>query len=186
VRLIRVVANQTATSTSLVADLRARAEEAPSVPSLVVPALNSRLRHWLSDIDDAVSAACRQGDEAQALLESRGLIGKVVVGDSVPLLAIEDGLARFAADEIVISTLPPNRSHWLREGLDPFAPELGVHARKIDAASAGVRQASFRAGRADASVGFSSPCTANARGVCAGIGLTTPGPMRCGTWRTSE
>ena len=117
VRLILVVANQTATSDSLVADLRARAEVAPVFFHLVVPALNSRLRHWLSDIDDAVAAACRQGDEAREVLESHGLTGSVEVGDSVPLLAIEDALARFAADEIVISTLPPNRSHWLEADL---------------------------------------------------------------------
>lgn len=117
VRLVLVVANQTATSNSLVAELRARAEEAPVFFHLVVPALNSRLRHWLSDIDDAVSAACRQGDEAQAVLKSHGLTSSVEVGDGVPLLAIEDALARFAADEIVISTLPPNRSHWLEQDL---------------------------------------------------------------------
>lgn len=51
------------------------------------------------------------------MLAAHGLAGSVEVGDSVPLLAIEDSLARFAADEIVISTLPPNRSHWLEQDL---------------------------------------------------------------------
>ena len=44
---------------------------------------------------------------------SHGLAVSVEVGDSVPLLAIEDALAEFDADEIVISTLPPSQSHWL-------------------------------------------------------------------------
>ena len=35
------------------------------------------------------------------------------VGDGDPLQAIEDALRTFGADEIVISTHPEGRSHWL-------------------------------------------------------------------------
>jgi hypothetical protein len=35
------------------------------------------------------------------------------VGDPDPNMAIEDALRMFAADEIVISTLPPGESKWL-------------------------------------------------------------------------
>ncbi len=45
------------------------------------------------------------------------------VGDSVPLPAIEDAVSQFAADEIVISTLPPSSSHWLEQGLVDRARE---------------------------------------------------------------
>ena len=37
------------------------------------------------------------------------------VGDSNPVQAIEDALAEFPADEIVISTHPPERSNWLEK-----------------------------------------------------------------------
>lgn len=117
VRRVLVVANQTATSTALVSELCDRADHAPVLFHLVVPALNGRLRHWLSDVDDALSAARRRGEDAVALLASHGLAVSAEVGDSVPLLAIEDVLSQFAADEIVISTLPPSRSHWLEQGL---------------------------------------------------------------------
>jgi hypothetical protein len=35
------------------------------------------------------------------------------VGDPDPNMAIEDALRVFPADEIVISTLPPDQSRWL-------------------------------------------------------------------------
>jgi GABA permease len=88
---------------------------------LVVPALNSRLRHWVSDIDRAVSAARRRAEDARAVLKAHGLAVSVEVGDSIPLLAIDDALALFDADEIVISTLPPSRSHWLEHRLVELA-----------------------------------------------------------------
>jgi GABA permease len=120
-RRVLIVANQTATSPTLIAELRAQAKHGPVESHLVVPALNSHLRHWLSDTDDAVLAARARSEDAMAELESHGLPVSVEVGDSVPLLAIGDALSQFHADEIVISTLPPNRSHWLEHNLVELA-----------------------------------------------------------------
>ncbi len=39
------------------------------------------------------------------------------IGDADPLLAIEDALARFPADEIVIATAPAGRSNWIERRL---------------------------------------------------------------------
>ena len=39
------------------------------------------------------------------------------VGDGDPLQAIEDALRTFGADEIVISTHPEGRSHWLERNV---------------------------------------------------------------------
>jgi hypothetical protein len=122
-RRVLVVANQTATSPALVSELCDRAGRQPVCFHLVVPALNSRLRHWLSDVDDALLAARRRAYEALSVLGSNGLAVSAEVGDSVPLLAIEDALSQFPADEIVISTLPPSRSHWLEQGLVDRARE---------------------------------------------------------------
>jgi GABA permease len=116
-RRVLIVANQTADSPVLIAELRDRVKRGPACFHLVVPALNTRLRHWLSDTDGAVSAAHRRGEEALAILKGHGFPITAEVGDSVPLLAIGDALAQFDADEIVISTLPPNRSHWLENSL---------------------------------------------------------------------
>ena len=35
------------------------------------------------------------------------------IGDDDPVQAMEDGLRRFQADEVIISTHPPGRSNWL-------------------------------------------------------------------------
>ncbi len=116
-RRVLVVANQTATSPALISELRGWATRGPVVFHLVVPALNTRLRHWLSDTDAAVSAAGRRCAEALTNFESHGLTITGEIGDSVPLLAIEDALSWFDADQIVISTLPENGSHWLEHHL---------------------------------------------------------------------
>jgi hypothetical protein len=70
---------------------------------VVVPALNSRLRRWLSDED---AARRRAGERAAAFvdrLEQMGLHAEGRVGDADPLLAIADALATFPADEIVVA-----------------------------------------------------------------------------------
>jgi GABA permease len=120
-RRVLIVANQTATSSELIHELQQQTKHGDVDFHLVVPALNSHLRHWLSDTDDAVSAARRRGEDALAVLKSHGLPVSVEIGDSVPLLAIGDALSQFQADEIVISTPPPNRSHWLEHNLVELA-----------------------------------------------------------------
>jgi GABA permease len=78
--------------------------EVPDAEVLVVaPALNSRLRHWLSDDD----AARRRAEERAAAwvdwLQQSGLHAQGRVGDFDPLQAIADVLPAFQPDEIVIA-----------------------------------------------------------------------------------
>ena len=84
---------------------------------VVAPALNSRLRHMLSDVDEAVQAAAGRLDQAVTHLRQAGVNAVGQVGDSDPMLAIEDALALFPADEVIISTLPQGHSNWLERGL---------------------------------------------------------------------
>jgi hypothetical protein len=84
---------------------------------VVAPALNSRLRHWVSDVDPAIAAAGERLDRALANLAERGVVAGGEVGDSDPLLAIDDALADFQATEIVLSTHPAGRSNWLEKNL---------------------------------------------------------------------
>jgi hypothetical protein len=116
-RRVLLVANQAATSPALIAELRDRRQRGPVRFHLVVPALNSRLRHWLSDTDHAVLSAHQRGEDARAVMAAHGIPLSVEIGDSVPLIAIADALSRFHADEILVSTLPANRSHWLEHNL---------------------------------------------------------------------
>ena len=121
VRRVLVIANQTATSPALIAALRERNTLGPVCIHLVVPALNTRLHHWLSDTDGAVAAAHRRAEDARQVLMANGLTISFEIGDSVPLHAIDDALAQFEADEIVISTRPPSQSHWLEHDVVELA-----------------------------------------------------------------
>jgi hypothetical protein len=107
-----VIANETIESDGLVAALPYDAEV-----RVVAPALNSRLRHWLSDEDGARGAAERRLERCLVRLGSLGIPATGRVGDADPLLAIEDELRTFDADEIVVSTHPAGRSRWLARNL---------------------------------------------------------------------
>jgi hypothetical protein len=96
--------------------------QVPDADVLVVaPALNSRLRRWLSDED---GARRRAQDRAAALvdrLEQRGVHAEGRVGDADPLLAIADALPTFAADEIVIAGRPESSTRLVSRAHDRFA-----------------------------------------------------------------
>jgi len=78
--------------------------ELPESEILVVaPALNSWLRRWLSDEDQARRLAGERADATVERLERSGHHAHGLVGDGDPLQAIADALPLFAADEIVIA-----------------------------------------------------------------------------------
>ena len=59
-RSILVIANETAEGSVLHEAIRFRARNVDADVLVVAPALNSRLRHWVSDEDDARSAAAQR------------------------------------------------------------------------------------------------------------------------------
>ena len=70
---------------------------------VVAPALNSRLRHWMSDDGEARRAAEERLDATVDGLERAGVHASGHIGDADPLQAIADALPTFAADEVVIA-----------------------------------------------------------------------------------
>ena len=91
---------------------------------VVSPALNSPLSHWVSDEDAARAAAQERLERAWHELAGRAASqASGEVGDGDPLQAIEDALRTFGADEIIISTHPEGRSHWLERGVVSSARE---------------------------------------------------------------
>jgi hypothetical protein len=72
---------------------------------VIAPALNpSTLRFWMSDADQAISRAEVVQEETVVDLEEDGIEAAGDTGESEPLVAIEDALATFAADRMVIFT----------------------------------------------------------------------------------
>ena len=116
-RRILVVANETVGGGPLREEIRRRSEGYDEQVLVICPALNSPLRHWASDEDGAREQAQERLNASLARLRESGVDAKGEVGDAEPLQAIEDALRLFGADEIIISTHPEGRSHWLERGI---------------------------------------------------------------------
>ena len=113
-----VVANETVQGEALLKEIRDRCRDRRCEIMVVTPALAaSRASHWASDIDEAIELARQRMELSLIEIERLGLKAKGEIGDSDPNVAIEDALRVFAADEIVISTHPPDRSRWLEHGV---------------------------------------------------------------------
>ena len=111
---VLVVANETVEGDVLHEAIRASSAAEVHV---VAPALNSRLRHWVSDEDEAHRTAEDRLVACLARLRNAGLDARGSVGDGDPLQALQDALHFFPADEMVIATHPEGRSHWLARSL---------------------------------------------------------------------
>jgi hypothetical protein len=122
-RRILVVANETVGGHTLRSLILERSLDVREEVLVVTPALNSPLRHWVSDEDDARAAAQERLDESLGRLAEAGVEARGEVGDGDPVQAIEDALRTFGADEIIISTHPPGRSNWLERGVVDKARE---------------------------------------------------------------
>ena len=122
-RRILVVANETVGGETLRNTIRDRSAGFRSQVLVVSPALNSPLKHWVSDDDEARKAAQERLDRSLARLREAGMEARGEIGDGEPLQAIEDALRTFGADEIIISTHPEGRSNWLERGVVSGARE---------------------------------------------------------------
>ncbi len=120
---ILVVANQTALSAGLSEALWARLEEGPATFTLVVP---------LGHVADAQANA----EQLASGLREAGLPVRAVAGDGDPLCAVVDVYHPAEFDEIIVSTLPAWRSHWMRSGLPQrIARQTGALVRHVEAGS---------------------------------------------------
>jgi len=114
---VLVVANETVAGRKLHDAVRRATLGKPSQVLVVSPALNSPLRHFVSDEDKARRAAQERLNGSLHALADAGIDARGEVGDADPLQAIEDALRTFGADEIIISTHPEGRSNWLEKGV---------------------------------------------------------------------
>jgi hypothetical protein len=121
---VLVVANETVGGRALLDEIRNRCKGRESEILVVTPALtSSQLKHWVSDVDEAIADADKRREESVRMITGLGLTARGEVGDSEPNVAIEDALRKFPADELIISTHPPERSRWLERGVVERARE---------------------------------------------------------------
>jgi GABA permease len=114
-----VVANETVGGEALLEQIRERCRGHDCEILVITPALAaSRADHWASDIDEAIVLARQRMELSVIEIEQRlDLKARGEIGDSDPNVAIGDALRVFPADEIVISTHPPQTSRWLERGV---------------------------------------------------------------------
>jgi hypothetical protein len=122
-RRILVIANETVGGGPLRRQIEERSSGYDTEVLVVSPALNSPVRHWASDEDGARAEAQQRLRASLERLREAGIEARGEVGDGDPLQAIEDAVRTFGPDEIIISTHPEGRSHWLERGVVTGARE---------------------------------------------------------------
>jgi hypothetical protein len=95
---------------------------------VVSPATNeSKLAFWVSDPDEAIAEAQRAEEETVERLEEAGIDAAGTVGESEPAVALQDALATFAAERIVVVTHPEGERDYREDsGLAEAAERAGV------------------------------------------------------------
>ncbi len=116
---VLVVANQTVGGRALLDEIKSRSAGRDTEILVLVPALtNSWREHWSSDVDGAIADANRRLEDSLRTMRAAGLNARGDVGDHHdPDASIEDALRVFPADEVIISTHPPDKSKWLEGGV---------------------------------------------------------------------
>jgi hypothetical protein len=70
---------------------------------VVSPAVNeSAVAFWMSDSDEAIAEAESAAEQTAAALRESGAQARATTGESEPLLALQDALATFEADRVVV------------------------------------------------------------------------------------
>ncbi len=100
---------------------RDEAEEAEVL--VVAPALNSKAKFLTSDSDEAIARAEQVQEETVERLDEEGIDAAGDTGESDPLLALQDALQTYPADEIVLCVHSESGRNWQEEGLVEEARE---------------------------------------------------------------
>jgi hypothetical protein len=95
---------------------------------VVSPATNqSKLAFWVSDPDQAIAEAETAEEETVERLEDEGIDAAGDTGESEPAVALQDALATFPADRIVVFSHPEGeRDYREDEGLADAEQRFGV------------------------------------------------------------
>ena len=124
---VLVVAHRTAATPPLLEAVRERAGRGPASFTLLVPNSAHGLHKVIDAEDQDASEAQHVLDEAlPRLSEVAGAPVEGLIGDSDPSAAVQDALNLRGFDEIIISTLSPRVSRWLKLDLPSKVAGMGL------------------------------------------------------------
>ena len=127
-REVLIVANRTAATPPLLAEVRRRASERACRFTLLVPR-----PFWDPDTEESAITL----ELAIPLLEdAAGARVQGLVGDQDPFLAVSAALETGSYDEIIVSTLPARVSHWLHIDLPTRVQRFGLPVTVVTAKKA--------------------------------------------------
>jgi hypothetical protein len=128
---VLVLANETIGGAKLLDAIRERHAEGGARFHVVVPL--TRPRHGNVIYDEAVRDSAQvRVDLALSFMHQEGIEGTGEVGDGDPLNAAKDAIAEHGIDEIIVSTLPPQSSGWMKRDLiEALEGETGLPVKHV-------------------------------------------------------
>jgi hypothetical protein len=131
---ILVVAHQTAATQGLLDAVRERAGQGPAKFHLVVPSQPQGMHKVVDPQDTGTNEAnVVLRDALPQLSRAAGAEVTGSIGDSEPLMAIQDALNLGSYDEIIVSTLPRRVSRWMKLDLVSKTKGLGLPVTHVEA-----------------------------------------------------
>jgi len=129
---VLVVAHKTAATAPLLDAVRARAARGPCSFTLLVPNPAHGLHRVVDQQDQGQGEAETVLEHALPLLsEAAGSKVDGIIGDADPLAAVHDAVNLRGFDEIIISTLSPRLSRWLKLDLPSKLSGLGLPLQTV-------------------------------------------------------
>jgi len=124
---VLVVAHKTAATQPLVDAVRDRAQSGPCTFTLLVPNPAHGLHRVVDPEDQGASQADDTLEQALPMLsEAAGTRVTGFIGDADPVAAVHDAINLRGFDEIIISTLSPHVSRWLKLDLPSKVAGMGL------------------------------------------------------------
>jgi hypothetical protein len=98
---------------------------------VIAPPLASWLHTLTSDIDHEAEAANDRLADVLGRLKERGVEARGIIGANDPVLAIDDALARFAAQKIVLITDSRENENWREHKLPVYLQGLDIPSVRV-------------------------------------------------------